>query len=273
MSLLRTITVWQWVQWMFFFFLFLFKNTCFFTLLKDIFICTTFFCLHYLQDILLYMNMYMCMHKRTQEKISSHLLFLVAGNSTQCWKPGCSIHVNRNGDTKKKGGLVLRAIFFWNYSLRFHICFLCAPRRENSQCNLQLHRSCYNRFFIQGDSLVCNAFFLCEYNKAQVYAEKLKTWQHLEANIRRAIADIMQLMSGRVIYNLIHRVRQCVETCSRYLNDVLFWIWGQFLSFKIKTNLFWQLGVGITLNERPLTWFSDTFAQSIWGCVLNIIAY
>lgn len=51
---------------------------------------------------------------------------------------------------------------------------------------------------------------------------KLRSFKDLEANVRQAIAHIMERMLDRVINKWSHRLRQCVQSHGGHLNDYLF---------------------------------------------------
>uniref|UniRef100_A0A1Y1NCG1 Uncharacterized protein n=1 Tax=Photinus pyralis TaxID=7054 RepID=A0A1Y1NCG1_PHOPY len=65
-------------------------------------------------------------------------------------------------------------------------------------------------------------FFLWGYVKSKVYANKPKTLDELEANIRATIAAIPPDMIHRVIENWSDRMSQCKKSRGGHLNDILF---------------------------------------------------
>lgn len=80
-------------------------------------------------------------------------------------------------------------------------------------------------------------YFLWGYVKEQVYADNPQTLDHLEANIRQAIAGIQPQMLNRVIRNWSDRVCHCKQSRGGHLNDVLFQTELHCPSFKIKQKL------------------------------------
>lgn len=65
-------------------------------------------------------------------------------------------------------------------------------------------------------------YFLWGYVKSKVYANKPKTLDELEANIRATIAAIPPDMIHRVIENWSARMSQCKKSRGGHLNDILF---------------------------------------------------